>query len=391
MSIFAKAGVIVLKRQSFFTALLAVSIGAIFLFKSADLGEGIRRGLFLCSHSVIPSLFPFMALSVFICKSSAADFFGLVFSPVTRLLKIPKVCGGVLLSALIGGYPSAAKCINDLVTEGKIDRKTASKMLCYCVNAGPPFLISAVGAMGFGSFNIGLLLFAAQFLSSAIIGAMLSAFSKRTVWKEFAPAKRKSSALCIIESVTASAESCFRMCAFIILGCGVTELVFGGGIFSVLTKSPLAKALFTGFFEVTAGTLASAEAEGFYSVIAAGAIASFSGISVMLQVAAIMDKSGIDLVPFLLSRFVHAGLTAGILRLFFLFFGGAVSAFSVQGGKTELLLSASAPAAVSLLCMASLFLLSFVPAKSEKEPFFSRIKYKFTYFKHSQTKKYVLK
>ena len=79
------------------------------------------------------------------------------------------------------------------------------------------------------------------------------------------------------------------------------------------------------------------------------------------------------------------------VMFFFTAFGGAVAAFSVQGGKTELLLSASAPAAVSLLCMASLFLLSFVPAKSEKEPIFNRIKGKFTYFKHSQTKKYVLK
>ena len=164
-----------------------------------------------------------------------------------------------------------------------------------------------------------------------------------------------------------------------------------GAAFSVIIKSPVAKALFTGFFEVTSGAFSCTEIEGFYSVIAAGAIASFSGISVILQVAAITDESGIDLVPFFVSRFVHAGFTAELLRLFFLFFGGAVSAFSVQGGKTELLLSASAPAAVSLLCMASLFLLSFVPAKSEKEPLFNRIKYKFTYFKHSQIKKDVLK
>ena len=126
-----------------------------------------------------------------------------------------------MLSALIGGYPSAAKCINDLVLESALDRKTASKMLCYCVNAGPPFLISAVGTMGFGSFGIGLLLFVAQFLSSAIIALLISAFSKRMIWGERPASKIKNNALCIIESVTTSAESCFRMCAFIILGCGV--------------------------------------------------------------------------------------------------------------------------------------------------------------------------
>ena len=42
-------------------------------------------------------------------------------------------------------------------------------------------------------------------------------------------------------------------------------------------------------------------------------------------------------------------------------------------GKAEAVLSASAPAAVSLLCMASLFLLSIVPSKDEKNVFKSHL------------------
>ena len=78
-----------MNRKSFFTAISALGAGIILLFQSAELSEGIRRGLSVCSYAVIPALFPFMALSVFICKSSAADFFELLFRPVTKLLKIP--------------------------------------------------------------------------------------------------------------------------------------------------------------------------------------------------------------------------------------------------------------------------------------------------------------
>lgn len=354
--------------------MLAFAMGFMLLLRSEDLGEGIRKGLNICSYSVIPALFPFMALSVFICKSSAADFFGAAFLPLTKLLKIPKACGGVLLAALIGGYPSAAKCINDLVLEGTLERRTAAKMLCYCVNAGPPFLISAVGYAVFGSVKIGFLLFAAQFFSSVLIALLLSAFSKKG--KENLPVfpspVRRNNAFCLTEAVISAAESCFRMCAFIVISCGALELVFESAAFSAFAENQTAKALLTGFFEVTAGVLSCGEIEGYSAIIAAGAISSFSGISVMLQVAVATDESRISLLPFFISRFFHAGITAAFLRTVLAFSGDSVSAFSVKGGSIDAVLSASAPAAVSMLCMASLFLLSLVPPKSEKEPVLTR-------------------
>lgn len=361
-------------KKSFFTALCALSLCIILLLNGADLSEGIRKGLNLCSFSVIPALFPFMALSVFICKSEAADFLSSVLRPIAKLFKIPSVCCGVLPAAIFGGYPAAAKCISDLVFEGLLERKTAAKMLCYCVNAGPSFLIGTIGTGVFGSLKIGFLLFAAQFLSSLIIASVIAFFSKRTEYSEFSVnITRKSNASCAVESVISAAESCFRMCAFIVIACGALEIVFDGEFFRSFSDNSVLKALFSGFFEVTAGTLACGEIEGFNAVIAAGAIASFSGISVILQVAAVTEESRIPLFPFILSRFLHAGITAGILRVFLSFFGEAVSAFAVKSGTYEAVLSASAPAAVSLLCMASLFLLSVVPPKSEKEPLFKRI------------------
>ena len=375
-----------MSKKSFLTALCAVSLCAILLFSGTNLSEGIRRGLFLCSYSVIPALFPFMALSVFICRSSAAEFFSKLFRPITKLLKIPENCGGILLAAAIGGYPAAAKCINDSVCGGFLDRKTASRMLCFCVNAGPPFLISAVGIGVFGSIRTGFLLFAAQFLSSAIIAVLLSCFSKKpeTFREHYSTIYRSNSAL-IVESIISAAESCFRMCAFIVIACGILEISFGGAVFGFAENKPLLKAIFSGFFEITAGVFSCAEIEGLASVIAAGAIASFSGISVILQVAAVTEESKIPLFSFIVSRFFHAGITAAILRIFFAFSKDTAAVFSTNGGSVEAVLSASAPAAVSMLCMASLFLLSVVPPKTEKEGVLSRIWNKFNIFWHSQT------
>ena len=86
-----------------------------------------------------------------------------------------------------------------------------------------------------------------------------------------------------------------------------------------MLSSPLAKALLSGIFEVTAGGFSCGKISGFGAIIAAGAIASFSGISVILQVAAVTEESKIPLFPFLVSRVFHSVITAALLRIFLVF------------------------------------------------------------------------
>lgn len=374
-----------MKNKNFLSAILAAAVCVLLLFKSAELSEGIRKGLSVCSYSVIPSLFPFIAVSVFICRSSAADFFERIFRPATKILKIPEECGGILLSALIGGYPSAAKCINDYVVGGIISRKTAGRLLCFCVNPGPTFVLSTVGMAVFGNIKAGLIILASHLITSFAAGIFLSAFSEKPDKSGYKPKPlRKSDAAALVESVSAAAESCFRMCAFIVLAFGILEIAKNSRIFLSLMENPAAKAAFYGIFEVTSGCLSCAEVGGYSGIVLAGAMLSFSGISVILQICAITDESKIPLFPFIASRFVNAVLTAGIIRLFLVFSKESSAVFAIKGSAAEGIFSASAPAAVSLLCMASLFLLSIVPPKSEKEPFFSRIRNKISQFCHSQ-------
>ena len=184
-----------------------------------------------------------------------------------------------------------------------------------------------------------------------------------------------STAPCIVYSVTSAAESCFRMCAFIVLICGILDFI-KAAIFPLFGDNPIMISVLSGFFEVTAGCIFCADVGGAFGVILAGAIASFSGVSVMLQVAEVTDESKISLMPFILSRPVHALLTAAAMKIFLSFSSETVNVFSVHGSNIEALFSASATAAVSLLCMAALFLLSIVPPRSESEGVFTKIKHK---------------
>lgn len=374
-------------KKNFLSALLASGVCVMLLLKSAELSEGIRKGLSVCSNSVIPSLFPFVALSVFICKSSGADFFEKIFRPAAGILKIPEECGGILLSALIGGYPSAAKCINDYVSEGIIDRKTAGRMLCFCVNPGPPFVLLTVGISVFGNIKAGIIILLSQLAASFAAGIILSFFSKRPEKTACGKKRcRKSDAAVVVESVSAAAESCFRMCAFVVLAFGLLEAVKNSPAFLPVENNPVISAAVYGLFEVTSGCFSCADVRGFSGIVLAGAILSFSGISVILQIAAITEESKIPLFPFILSRFINAAVTAGIIRFFLFFSKEEAAVFMINGNYARGVLSASVPAAVSLLCMASLFLLSVVPKKTEKEPLLSRIRNKIILFCNSQNR-----
>ncbi len=378
-----------MKRNGLFSAILGCAFALIFLFRSAELSDGIRRGLSLCSYSVIPSLFPFMVLAGFLTKSRASVFLSSLFLPLTKLLNLPKVAGSILLSSLIGGYPAAAKSIADFVRNGILDKKTGERMLCFCVNAGPPFLIGALGVGLFRSIKIGIFLFAAQTLSALTIALASSLFSKQPKEQNLSEQRFQPGSVVFVQSVVNAAESCFRMCAFLVLICGVTELLFDLPVFNFTEENPLLRAVFTGFFEVTSGCFSCRDLSPM-AVIICGGLTSFTGLSVMFQIAAITDQSGLSLRPFLLSRVIHALLTAGILRIIFLFSKESTAVFSSRNGALEGLLSTTAPAAVSLLCMAALFLLSFVPVQpSEKVPFERKNK-KIFFFWHRKKNKNLL-
>lgn len=107
--------------------------------------EGAAAGLDLCIRTVIPSLFPFFVVSVFLTGSLSGNDFR-VLSCISSWLNIPETASSVLIPAFLGGYPVGAKCIGDLYRSHQISRNDAQRLLTFCSNAGPSFLFGMVSA-----------------------------------------------------------------------------------------------------------------------------------------------------------------------------------------------------------------------------------------------------
>lgn len=74
---------------------------------SSAAAESVRQNIKICLDILVPSLFPFMFLSVFIVKSGLADFLGKKLEPLfRRIFKLPGSACGAMLTSFIGGYPA---------------------------------------------------------------------------------------------------------------------------------------------------------------------------------------------------------------------------------------------------------------------------------------------
>ena len=142
-----------------------------FLADAKQLRLEAAGALALCAGTVIPSLFPFMAVAGMLVRLG----FGQWLAPYTAgltapLFRLPGCAGSALLLGLVGGYPIGAKTAADLYRENLVSREEAERLLAFCNNSGPAFIIGAVGSGVFGSVKIGLLLYAVHIFSALAAG-----------------------------------------------------------------------------------------------------------------------------------------------------------------------------------------------------------------------------
>ena len=97
-----------------------------FLADSQDVRAAASAALQLCGRSVIPSLFPFLAVSSLLISLG----FGTWLAPslsglMTSLFGLPGQAGSALVLGLVGGYPIGAQMADDLFRAGQLTRLEA--------------------------------------------------------------------------------------------------------------------------------------------------------------------------------------------------------------------------------------------------------------------------
>lgn len=299
----------------------AIGIGMLglgLLTDSAAVAEGVQRGLGICAGVLIPALFPFMVLACFLANSDISRILSIPLTPITRhAFKLPGELGATVLLSFLGGYPVGAKMISSLLEQKRIKQETARRMLCFCVNPSPSFLISAVGVGMLLNRRAGVVLLLSQLIATLLIGLATSfRLPVPPSAKEHPPQKRTMNAF--VTAISEASNAIIGMCAYAVLFSGLMSLLNASGLPETVSRllhinPAIVQAVAAGLFEVTGGSMAAARLGGEAAIIGISFCASFGGLSVICQIISLFpEENAPGFGPYLLSRLTHGCLSAGI-------------------------------------------------------------------------------
>lgn len=315
--------------------------------------QGVSSGLQACVTVLIPSLFPFMVLSGILSASRATNDFQRLLAPVMhRVFHLPACAACTVLMGLIGGYPVGAKMTASLLDQGQIDGKTAGRLLCFCTNAGPSFLISAVGVGLLGNIEAGVLLLCCQWLSALLIGFFLGLCHRKEPLEE---SGRKKAGLpfpaALVQGVQSGIDGMLSVSGYVLLFSAIIELLF-----SFRGEQNQWILLIAGLLEVTTGCIRAASGA---NLVWIGFLVSFSGFSVFCQASSFFKGKKPPFFPFLCSRLSHGLITASLVKIgSFCFPEAAATVFSNLASHSIPHLSGSPIVSVLLLLLCAIFLCS---------------------------------
>ena len=271
-----------------------------FLADAKRLRLAAACGLTLCAGTVIPALFPFMAVTGLLVQLGFGQWMAPHMAGLTApLFRLPGCAGSALLLGLVGGYPIGARTAAELYASGYLTRQEAERLLTFCNNSNPVFLISVLGVGVFGSVRRGLWLWLIHVGSALVTGVLFRGLGRgRRMVPPAVSFQAASFSKAFVSAVREAAVGMLSVCAFVTL---FYVLV------SPLTAlpGPLA-ALAVGCTELFSLTpLLDGSRLSF--ILAAGC-AGWGGLSVLCQTAAVLDGTDLSLRPCLLGK-----LTQGIL------------------------------------------------------------------------------
>lgn len=349
-------------KQAGLLAAVAVLGGAVLCWPQA-VATGISRGLSVSGGVLIPGLFPFLVLSGFLVRSGLCDSIGRRLQKAVRFLfYLPGCCAPAILIGLCGGYPAGGAAIAELYKNGSITAQQGKRLLRFCVNAGPAFVVSTVGAGLLGDVRVGWLLYAAHAAAALLIGigdGVLERLSRTHTTPNGTPTVKtpQPPLTALVGSVNAACGSLVSMGGFVMLFSALLSVLDGVGVMAWLGQDSLLGALLPGFFEVSCGCIEAADHRA--AVLLLGTMMGWGGLSVHGQLAATLSGTGMMDRGFFAARLLQA-LLGGVLSVG-LFSLVSLPLATLQNQTAQGLSAAvffqDATTAAALLLMCGLFLL----------------------------------
>ncbi len=307
--------------KKFFLILITISIcGWIMVYPEVS-SESIKQGIKCCVNILIPSLFPFMFMATFIVQSQILSNPGKLISKLTKFLfYLPECTAPVIVLGLLGGYPVGARGVKTLFDKNKINTEQLNRMMYFCVNAGPGFLVSLVGSLLLRNKFLGIAILISQIISAVLIGIFCGIYSRGKNFPLYSINESNTYletniADSLVESTSVVCSSMAEMCVLVIAFTFLNSIINNSGIFDFVFnnikflenfKSEII-ATSNALFEVTSGCIKSLNSKFGFMIIAFAV--GHGGMCTHMQIASILKNCNFNFRKFCLFRFLNATIS----------------------------------------------------------------------------------
>ncbi len=296
--------------------------------------NGAKDGLALCFNVIVPSLFPFFVLSSLVVDLGLAAYLGRAMEGLMRpLFRVSGSCAAAVALGFIGGYPVGARTALQLYEQGLCSKTEAERLLAFCNNSGPAFILGVVGAGVFGDSRVGLLLYLTHALASLLVGLLFRFYGgwerRRACAPRPKPIQTVTLPAAFTGAVSRALQSTLNICAFVVFFAVVLRLLSAYGALSGAAallslagfEGEWARRLVAGLLELSSGVASLQGGAGLAGRVSMAAfMLGWAGLSVHCQVLSFLVDSGLSARVYLAGKLCHgliaAALTWGLTRLF---------------------------------------------------------------------------
>lgn len=309
---------------------LVSMIAVLVLLNPQNALEYARQGLTLCEEVLVPSLFPFFVCSGLLIHSGVCERLSTIFAPVMKpLFNVGGSGAAAFILGIISGYPLGAQVSVKLYEEGAIGKGETERLLAFCNNSGPLFLLGSVGAAIYHSPELGIILYSSHIAAALTVG-ILFGFYKRgraenasqiTVKKDMGMSEIFACAL------SGSVTSILGVCGAVVFFGVIANLLAG------FMPDGLIRTLFIAASELTSGIkgISASDMPLAHKAVLSSVAAGFAGFCIHLQVMNVAAGKGLSLVPYMVGKMFHAIFAGVYTYLLLKIYPITVTVFSAEG------------------------------------------------------------
>ncbi len=327
--------------------------------------KGVTDGINICLETVIPSLFPFLLLSGIAYDCGIFDLITRRCEKITTLLfALPSVALPIIIMSFLGGFPVGALLTEKAYERGRLSRLQAERMMLFCVNPGPAFVVSTVGYSMIGSEEAGLILYAGITAASLIIGVLSRFLAENDTAALYVGDQCKPTLkpdFILSETVSSCTKNMLNICVWVIIFSCMEELT------EIIVTNKNALIFLKMIAEVTNGAIAASE---HFSLPVIAAVISFAGLCVHLQIMPCLTKIKLRYKYFLCVRILTASLSCVLTLLLLELFPQYTQVVSMGVKPEAAAVKSSFPTCVWLMLMCGLFVIGdnyIIHRKSERK------------------------